>query len=61
VLNRCSSIARSTATTMRMRLAALMHETFGIPLVGTDGSGGTVGGRLIGVPTVGRGQGTARL
>jgi hypothetical protein len=27
---------------MRVRLSALMHETFGIPLVGTDGSGGTV-------------------
>jgi hypothetical protein len=28
--------------TMRVRLASLMHETFGIPLVGTDGSGGTI-------------------
>jgi hypothetical protein len=29
--------------TMRARLASLMHETFGIPPVGTDGSGGMVG------------------
>jgi hypothetical protein len=28
--------------TMRLRLSALMHETFGIPLVGKDGSSGTV-------------------
>jgi hypothetical protein len=27
---------------MRQRLSTLMHETFGIPLVGTDGSGGTI-------------------
>jgi hypothetical protein len=27
---------------MRQRLSTLMHETFGIPLVGTDGSSGTI-------------------
>jgi hypothetical protein len=27
---------------MRVRLSALMHETFGIPLVGKDGSSGTI-------------------
>jgi hypothetical protein len=28
---------------MRLRLSRLMHETFGIPLVGSDGSGGSAG------------------
>jgi hypothetical protein len=38
-------LAEEHCHSMRVRLSALMHETFGIPLVGKDGSGGTVGNR----------------